>query len=525
VTESGHERTQRGARLVAAGILASRIVGLVRGWLFARYFASGMQADAYNAASRIPNVLRNLLGEGAISASFVPVYAAALERGDERGAKALANALLGVLLLGVSVLTVTGVVLAPVLTSVFDGKMSPATAALTTKLLRIMFPMTGLMVLSGWCLGVQNAHRRFFMSYASAVMWSLAQIALLAFGGNPKTADLDRLVWLLSWATIVGSILQISAQMPQVLRLMGGSLRPALNFAAVGLRDVLKNFAPVVTALGLFQISSLIDLWIALQLKEGSTANLFYATQLYLLPLSLFGVSTAAAALPQLSRDRASGNTAALAEGVSRGWEQALFYTIPSSIAFITIGDFIVALLYESGRFGPDERAIVHFVLIGFAIGLVAYASSRVFTSSYQAAQDYGTLWRSAIVAIVISTVASVALSLPFRESDNAVAGIAAGAALGAFVNFTLLFRGLRKHVGAVDVSGPRRVATRAALATLAAVAVTFAVRLATPDAPMRLRAVGEIGLYCAVYLWAARAQGLDEASRLLNGLRRRIRS
>lgn len=313
--------------------------------------------------------------------------------------------------------------------------------------------------------------------------------------------------------------------MPQVLRLMGGSLRPTLNLAAAGLRDVLQNFAPVVTALGLFQISSLIDLWIALQLRPGSAANLSYATQLYLLPLSLFGVSTAAAALPQLSRDRERGNTVALAEGVSRGWEQALFYTIPSSIAFVGIGDFIVALLYEGGKFGPDERAVVHLVLMGFALGLVAYASSRVIASSYQAVQDYRTLWRSAVVAIALSTVASLALSLPFRDSGNAVAGIAAGAALGAFVNFELLYRGLERHVGKVDLAGPKRVATRALFAALIAIAVTYPVRLGTAHLRIRTQAVIEIGLYCAVYVWSARKLGLDEADRLLRGMQRRIRS
>ena len=523
MTESSHERTRRGARLVAAGILASRIVGLVRNWFFARYFGSSIQADAYNTASRIPNVMRNLLGEGAISASFVPVYAAALERGDERGAKALANALLGVLLLGVSTLTIIGIALAPFLTSLTG--LHEESAALTIKLLRILFPMTGLMVISGWCLGVQNAHRRFFMSYASAVMWSVPQIALLAVSGSPHTADLDQLVLLVSWATIVGSVLQISAQIPQVLRLMGGSLRPSLALATAGVRDVLRNFAPVVTALGLFQISSLIDLWIATNLRAGSVANLTYATQLYLLPLSLFGVSAAAAALPQMARDRESGNTTALADGVVKAWEQALFYTIPSAVAFIGIGDFIVALLYETGKFGVDERTAVHLTLIGFAVGLAAYASSRVIASSYQAVQDYRTLWRSAVVAIAVSTVASLALSLPFRQSDFAVAGIAAGAALGAYVNFSLLIKGVHHHVGPVDARGPMRVAVKASIAALLAVAVTVPVRLGTTHVGVRWRALIVIPLFSAVYLGAARALGLDEASRLLAGLRRRIRS
>jgi len=223
--------------------------------------------------------------------------------------------------------------------------------------------------------------------------------------------------------------------------------------------------------------------------------------------------------------DRERGNSSALAEGVAHSWEQALFYTIPSAIAFLGIGDFIVALLYETGKFGPAERAAVHLTLMGFSVGLVAYASSRVIASSYQAVQDYRTLWRSAVVAIAVSTVASLALSLPFRDSDYAVAGVAAGAALGAFVNFGLLYRGVDRHVGRIDATGPRRVAMKSLLSAAVALAVASVGRVASTGMGIRWRAVIVISLFSAAYMGMARQLGLDEADRLLAGLRRRIRS
>jgi putative peptidoglycan lipid II flippase len=522
MNEESYQRTERGARLVGAGIIVSRVLGLVRNKVFAQFFGDTMQADVYNAASRIPNVLRNLLGEGAISASFVPVYAAALERGDEKGARALANALLGVLLAGVAVLTLLGITLAPVLTAVLTPGFTGEKAELTTRLLRVMFPMTGLMVLSGWCLGVQNAHRRFFMAYASGAMWSIAQIALLLVAG-PRTGDLTKLVWWLSWATLAGSVLQIGAQVPQVLRLME-TVRPTLDRGATGLRETLSNFVPVVGALGLFQISSFIDQGIASFLPTAALTNLNFAFNLYLLPLSLFGVATAAAALPQMARDSVRDGATTLGPGLSRAWERVLFYTIPSAIAFAGIGDCLVALLYEGGKFHAEQRRIVHVILAAYALGLVAYASSRLLASSYQATRNYRAPFRSAAWAISVSAAVGASIALPFRDQSLAVAGLALGGAVGAHINLALLWRGLRAQIGPVDLDGPTRVARTTLGVAVIALIPSLGLRIALRALPIHVTAVLVIALYCAVFLWAAQRAGLDEAGRLISSVSRRMR-
>lgn len=521
MTDGAPDRIARGARLVTAGILFSRVLGLVRFQAFAYFLTGTYQGDAYNAALRIPNVLRNLLGEGAISASFIPVYAAALERGDTAGARAVANALLGVLLAGVAVLSLAGIALAPVLSALLISGASAETAELTTRLMRVLFPMTGLMVLSGWCLGVQNAHRRFFLAYASAALWSLAQIALLVIGG-PRAESLTELAWWLAWATLIGAVLQVAAQAPQVWRLMTG-IRPTLALATPGLKAVLVSWVPVVSTLGLAQISSFVDLQIASWLPEGAITSMTFAQQLYLLPLSLFGVATAAAALPELAREsvREGGGAAA---GLSAAAQRVLFYTVPSAVAFVAIGSWIVALIYRGGTFGDEAQRIVHLVLAAYAIGLTAYALARVLVSAFQAQRDYRTPLVAAAFSVATGAAVAVALALPFRDRPLAVAGIAVGSAVGANVNLCILWLRLRARLGAtLDLRAAGFVGSRALAAALVAAAAGVATGWLLGGVPVKLAAVAVVPAYGVTFLVVARAMGLDEAGRLLGSIRRRV--
>lgn len=523
MSDSTHERTQRGAKLVGAGIVISRVLGVVRQRYFNYYFGLGNEADAYNSALKIPNAVRNLLGEGAISASFIPVYSAALARGEEKGARALANALLGVLMAAVAVLTLIGIAAAPVLARLISPGFAdvPGKLELTTRLMRVLFPMTGLMVLSGWCLGIQNAHRRFFMSYASGAMWSIAQIALLIFAG-PHEPNIVRLVWLLSWATLAGAALQIAAQLPQVFKLMK-SVRPTMDLGAPGLQTTLRNFLPVVGALGLFQISSFIDTTLASLLPTGSASGLQNANSIYLLPLSLFGVATAAASLPQMARDHATGERESLATGVARSWEGVLFYTIPSAVAFIGIGDSIVALLNgTSGKMGPEQILIVRTVLGAYALGLVAYASARLLTSLYQATGNYRRPLVSSATAIAVSASVSLTVVLTMTDKPLAVAGLAFGSAIGAHINLAMLWSGIRGKIGRINFSEPKRVAASTLVVSLIALAAALIVRFGV-SAHAQVKAVLVIGTYCAVFLAAARQAKLPEATRILDAASRRF--
>ena len=537
-SEPATRTTGRAAGLVAAGIMVSRVFGLLRTWAFARYLGVGVAYDAYTTAIRIPNFVRALLGEGAISASFIPVYSAALQRGDERGARALAGALLGILLAAVSVLTIVGILIAPALVDLFAGGLPESTEALAVRLTRVMFPMTGLMVLSGWCLGIQNSHRRFFMSYASAALWSVAQIVLLfgwggagaeannpaLFGLGERIQDTTRLAWWLAWATLAGAVLQIAAQLPEVMRLVH-PMRITLDRDAPGVKTVLGNFVPVVVALSAVQISGFIDLRIASHLPEGAIGGMTYASQLYTLPVSLFGLSVAAASLPDFSRDSALAQEVLL-DRLRAGWVRILFYIIPCTVVFVLFGDLVITLLLQSGRFDEADTVTVHRILAAYAVGLVGFSSVKLLASAHYAFSDYRTPLRASVVAIVTSAVLALAFALPMRHSLIGAAGIALGSALGSYVNLALLAGGLRRRLGPLYTRAMWRGTFRVLGATAAAAGGGWAMRrwLATADAlPERARgyvvAAGTLAAFGGIFIVVAYAAGSPEAARWLRPL------
>src|SRR5215467_4567364 len=219
-----HARTRRGAVFVATGILLSRLAGLVRLQVFAHYFGlESDAADAFNAAFRIPNFLQNLFGEGALSASFIPVYASLIARGERKEADRFAGAVASLLALIVTVLVLVGVLATPMLIAAIAPGFSGAKRELTVAIVRILFPGAGLLVLSAWCLGVLNSHHRFLLSYTAPVMWNAAMIAtLIAFG----RAELPALAVYLAWGSVLGSALQFAVQVPVVWR-----VAPDLRFA------------------------------------------------------------------------------------------------------------------------------------------------------------------------------------------------------------------------------------------------------------------------------------------------------
>ncbi len=526
----------RNAGLVGAGILVSRLVGFVRTWFLARYLGTSAEADVYTMAQRIPNALRNLLGEGTLSAAFVPVYSALLGRAEvpqsarghtnvanEHAARALANGLLGVLLLSASVLTLIGIAAAPLLTQLLVPGFTGEKAELTTRLMRVMFPMSALMVISGWCLGVQNSHRRFFMSYASAAMWSLAQIVLLA-GWGPRAESLQQLAWWLAWATLAGAGLQVAVQLPEVWKLTG-PLRPTLAWQNADVRGVVRNLFPVVGALGVVQLSGLADGFIASLLpNDGAVSALNYANLIMLLPVSLFGIAVSASSLPELARARGSitahNELVASAESartqVSQGWLRILFYVVPSAVVFGAFGDLVIGMLLRSGLFGDREQLLVHATLAAYSVGLVAFASNRLFATVFHASQDYRSPLRFSMVSVAVSITVAATLAYVFRAHPLAVAAIAFGAAMGSWVNFALLCSGTRRLVGPLLDASAQRVFWRIVLLALLAGGAAFGVRMALPPLHRWIEGPLVLGAFSLVYLLASWWDGSAEAARWL---------
>ena len=296
--------------LVGLGIFSSRIVGLVRERVLATYFGTGLHADVFSAGLRLPNVLQNLLGEGTLSASFIPAYSALLGQGRTQEAGRVAGAAFALLLGVAGAVSLLGVLLAPLLVSVFTPGFEGARRELLIAVVRILFPMTGVLVLSAWALGILNSHRKFFLPYFAPVLWNAAIIGtLVAFGSR---LDLDALVVAAAWGALLGGALQFAVQLPAVLRL-DREIRFSTGRNEPAFKDAVRKAGPAIMGRGVVQLSGYLDLVLASLLAVGAVARLRYAQTLYLLPISLFAMSVAAAALPDLARDR-DGAVGALRE-------------------------------------------------------------------------------------------------------------------------------------------------------------------------------------------------------------------
>ncbi|HKC39143.1 MAG TPA: murein biosynthesis integral membrane protein MurJ, partial [Gemmatimonadales bacterium] len=337
----------RSSALIGAGIFLSRLLGLLRQSLIAKYLGAGMVADAFNGAFRITNILQNLFGEGALSASFIPVYANALERKQQEEADRIAGAVAVILALVCAVLVALGILAAPLVVQAVVGGFTGEKLELTIRLTRILFPGAGLFVMGAWCLGILNSHRRFFLSYAAPVFWNVAMIvALVAFG--PRRGEVDLAV-IISWASVIGAALSLIAQLPSVFRLLGHP-RFRLDYAYPPVREAVRNFLPAFVSRGVVQLSGYVDIWLASHIPVNGVVTLLQNAQtIYLLPISLFGMSVSAAELPEMSRHAGTGAEAfeRLRSRLNGALPRVAFFVVPSAIGFFVLGEAIAGVLLQ----------------------------------------------------------------------------------------------------------------------------------------------------------------------------------
>lgn len=443
----------RNAALVAAGILLSRLVGLARQKLFAHELGNGLEAAAFAAATRIPNVLQNLLGEGVLSASFIPVYAGLRAKGEDAAARQVAGAVFGLLALLVGVLVAGGLAGAGLLVDVIAPGYEGEARALTVRLVRVIFPGTGVLVLSAWCLGILNSHKKFFLSYAAPVVWNGCIIAALLLGRDEAQ---DTLATWAAWGTVAGSVAQFAVQVPNVLALLGGfSPRPATTGPV---REVLANFLPAVLARGVVQVSAWVDTAYASLISERAVAALAYAQTISLLPVSLFGMAISAAELPELAADATKSQAErakAIRERLAVGLERMAFFVVPSAVAFLLLGDLIAATLLESGRFTAADSRFTWYLLIGSGVALSAQTSGRLYASAFYALKDtkrplrFAALRVSLGIALGYYAVRILPGQLGLPGHLGAVF-ITVTTGVTAWVELTLLRRALRRELGAL---------------------------------------------------------------------------
>ncbi len=540
-------RTFGGSTLVAAGIALSRLAGLLREMVTSRVLGLSLAADAFAAAARIPNLLQNLLGEGVLSASFVPVYSQMLDADDEADANRVAGAVGALLAVVTGVAVLVLVVAARPITTVLAPGLSGQRFELAVDFTQIMAVGIGFLVMSAWCLGILNSHRSFFLPYAAPVLWNAAQVVALLF------------IWWRDWAledaarglaiaVAVGGLLQLLIQLPTVRRLARGiRFRPDNHHWAV--KEIRRRFAPAVLGRGVVQLSAYLDLMLATFLAAGALSALFKAQMLYTLPVSLFAMSVAASELPEMSR--LADQPAALVARTHRSLDRIAFWMLLAAFVMIAAGDLVVGVLFQGGEFDATDGVLVWFILGAYAIGLPAIGASRLLQNTCYAVGDTRGPARIAAVRVAIAAVIGLVVMFPLdrvlvgpdgllglgdilafgplgeetRNTGDAVrlgaVGLAIGSAIGAWVELTLLSNLLRRTVP--DLGDPRRSLRGPVVAAAAAFVVTAAVKLIAAPLPLLFEAavVGAVALFA--YTTICFRTGVRDAHLLLRPVRRII--
>ncbi len=553
--------TARSSVAVAAGILVSRLGGLAREVALAATLGTSAAADAFRGALRIPQLLQNLLGEGALSAAFIPAYSGLLSEGRHREAGRLAGAIGGLIAAATAALVLVGALAARPLTALLAPGFEGATEELTVTLVRIMTAGIGFVVLAAWCLGVLNAHRRFFLPYAAPLVWNLAQMAALVAAASLGWAD-EGIAEAAAWGVLAGGVLQFAIQVPTLVRLVP-DLALSLRLDLPETRLVLRRFGPAVAGRGVVQIGAYLDLVLASLLAVGSVAVMDFAQILYLLPLSLFAISVAAAELPELSSTTSDDG---LAERLRTATSRVTFLVMGATVSYVVAGATVVAAVYEHGAFDGDDTLLVWLVLAAYSLGLVPSGASRVVQNGLFARGDTAGPARIALVRVLVAAgigavlmfqaerlvltppahldpsaveVAGLlddlsgAADLPARlspvpagertgDGDGlrlGVVGLALGSAVGAWVELGLLSARLRRRVGRGAGLGPAvmRVLPAATVAGL----VLVAGQHLTASWPVVAAAVVVLGTGGASYLAMAWFTGGAEVRGFVAGLAR----
>ena len=448
--------------------MTSRLLGLVRDQVLAYLFGAGNAMDAFTIGFRIPNLMRDLFAEGAMSAAFVPTFTRRLAARGRDEAWKLGNQLINVLIVTTGLLVVAGIVFAAPLVSLFAGDYAevPGKLELTTTLTRIMLPFLSLVAIAAAFMGMLNSLQHFFTPALSPAMFNLAMIAsgfalvpLMPRLGLPPIAGM-------AIGAIAGGFGQVIMQWPALHR-AGYRYRPMLNLRDPGLREILRLMGPGTLGLAAVQINLLVNTVLATGEGTGAVSWLSYAFRLMYLPIGLFGVSIATAVLPALSQQAARGAPDAMRQTISSALRLTLMLNVPATIGLVALATPIVALIFERGSFTAADTAATAAALACYAPGLLGYSAVKIVVPSFYALGDS----RTPALISVGSVALNVALNLLLVRFLG-YRGLALGTAIAAVVNAVTLLHVLRRRLGGLE---DRRLVTALAKITVAAACMGLA--------------------------------------------------
>ena len=517
----------RAAGIVSLATLASRLLGLIREQIFAAFFGAGLAVDAFQVAFRIPNLLRDLFAEGAMSAAFVPTLTRVQETEGREAAMRLANLVMNFLVVTVSAICILGIVFAdhivPLMAPGF-GQV-PGKLELTTQMTRIMTPFLLLVALAAAVMGVLNTRRVFFIPAIAPTMLNLALIAsgfLIApicprFGLEPIVG--------MAFGVLLGGLGQLFIQVPALWG-QGFRWRPEISFRDPGVLRIVTLMAPAAVGLAATQVNIFVNTFLASLLPQGSVSWLNYAYRLMQLPIGLFGVAIATVTLAEVSRHAARKEMPELKRTISFSLRFGLFLTLPATMILMALAHPIVALLYQHGRFGPDDSWQTAQALWGYAVGLSAFSAVRVLVPVYYSLGMTRIPVTISFITIAINVVLNIMLMEPLQHR-----GLALATSISSVLNFVLLFEVLRRKIGPMGGRALSRSAGKIFLASLLAALAAFAAAweveswLGLTSVIARVAVVGSgLAAATAVYLAAVFALRIAEGAPLFAFIARFLR-
>jgi putative peptidoglycan lipid II flippase len=518
----------RAAGVVGLAVLCSRVLGLAREQIFAALFGGGRVMDAFTIAFRIPNLLRDLFAEGALSTAFVTVFTRTATLEDSGAEWRLANKVATLAVVTLSTITLLGIIVAPWLVGLLAPGFDPAKAALTVTLTRIMWPFILLVSLAALVMGMLNARNVFGIPAMASSFFNLGSIVagvLVGYWLDPHFGA--RAILGLATGTLIGGGLQLLVQLPALGR-EGYRFRPDVRWRDPGVRAILRLMGPSVVAASTTQVNVLVNSVFASELGDGPTFWLTVAFRLMQLPLGIFGVALGTVALPLLARMAATGNTVAFRSELARGMRLAFLMTIPASIGLMVLAEPIISVLYQHGRFGARETGESAGALRFYAIGLCGYAALKVLVNAFYALDRRKTPMMVSFIAVVLNLVLNWIFT---RELGWGHRGLAFSTACVASSNFLILYFLMRNQLGRLESRLMVTLLAKVALASAALFAICWggnhlllADWAVQPFWPKCTSLALVIAIGAAAFFLCASALGIGEVHEILAAVRRRLR-
>jgi putative peptidoglycan lipid II flippase len=425
--------------VVSAMTLLSRVLGLVRDVVLARFLGVSAGTDAFFVAFRIPNFLRRLFAEGAFNQAFVPVLSEYRTNGPEAAVRQLINRVAGTLGLTLSLVTVVGVIGAPVLITLFAPGFGddPVKRALAVEMLRLTFPYLFFIALTAFAGAILNTWGRFAVPAFTPVLLNVSLIAAALFI-TPLFED-ERMAVALAWGVLVAGMAQLMFQLPFLARL-GLMPKPEVSWADPGVKKILALMAPAIFGVSVSQINLLLDTVLASLLETGSVTWLYYSDRLVELPLGIFAIAIGTVILPSLSKKHAAASTEEFSRTLDWAMRMVLLLGLPAGLALLVMAKPLLAALFQYGEFGEFDVHQASMALQAYSVGVVAFMLIKVLAPGYFARQDTRTPVRIGIIAMVANMVFNLLLVWHLRH-----VGLAMATALSAWLNAALLYRGLKE--------------------------------------------------------------------------------